>query len=165
MSARGCSESEDMLKYDRAKRLVRIIGGSPRVLSLFLLSCLLVAFSDCELFGVHPLCMIEVKHLACRRGQVFLATSPQLKMWQHVCMPLLEPTRTILPVKSLQKLVQLGSGSSTLLAHHVATHYSNPKRPHKHKDPTSHNFWYPPHSGRCIQKAGSLCSWAPWGPS
>ena len=33
----------------------------------------------------------------------------------------------------------------------------DPKRPHKHKDPTNHNFWHPPYTGPWNQNVRSLC--------
>ena len=32
-----------------------------------------------------------------------------------------------------------------------------PQRPHEHKDPTSHDFWYPPSLGPWNQNVRSLC--------
>ena len=39
-----------------------------------------------------------------------------------------------------------------------------PKRPHKHKDPTNHAFWYPPDAGSWNQNVRSLCFCDLWAP-
>ena len=38
------------------------------------------------------------------------------------------------------------------------------KGPHKHKDPTNHDFWYPPSSGPWNQNVRSLCLCGLFGP-
>ena len=38
------------------------------------------------------------------------------------------------------------------------------KRPHKHKDPTKHDFWYPPSIGRWSQNLRCLCLCRVLGP-
>ena len=48
------------------------------------------------------------------------------------------------------------------------TQLSRPKRPHEHKDPTNHGFWYPPiysYIGPWKQNVGSLCFCGVWGPT
>ena len=39
-----------------------------------------------------------------------------------------------------------------------------PKRPHKHKDPTNHGFWYPPYIGPWNQNVRSSCLGGLLGP-
>ena len=39
-----------------------------------------------------------------------------------------------------------------------------PKRPHKHQDPSEHDFWYPPYIGAWNQNVRSSCSCGLLGP-